>query len=140
MKLYPLTRVLSIVAYLLIFLQGMIIAIPFGYFLIMGLFTAEPLSRVLIALADIALVSLCIVSFKEKTKRILFLELVAYIILLLPLIRMLTSVPLHLFNYSLFIVPATCFVLLYPLSVLFSFREYKKITLQRQRLTDSLLQ
>ena len=126
MKLSPIFRSLSIICYLFIFLQGMIIAIPLGCFLISGLFEAEPLTRIFIAFADVALLTLFIQTFQKKTKRALLIELIAYFFLLSPLVKILTSVPLYMFNYTLFFIPTSCFVLLYPLSLLFSFREYRQ--------------
>jgi hypothetical protein len=126
MKLSPILRAIAIVSYLFIFLQGMIIAIPFGCLLFVGLFDTEPMTRIFIILADIALLTLFIHSFKKKTKTSLLIELIAYFLLLSPLIRILITVPLHMFNYLLFIIPVTCFAVLYPLSVLFSFKEYRQ--------------
>ena len=125
MKLSPIFRTLAIISYLFIFLQGMIIAIPFGCMLFVGLFEAEPLTRVFIILADMALLVLFILSFNKRTKRSLLIELIVYFLLLSPLIRILSIVPIDKFNYLLFIMPVTSFVVLYPLSVLFSFREYR---------------
>jgi hypothetical protein len=126
MKLSPIFRTLAILSYLFIFLQGMMIAVPFGCMLLIGLFEAEPLTRILIILADLALLSLFILSFNQRNKNLLFIELIAYFLLLSPLVRILTIVPIEEFNYLLFIIPFTCFVVLYPLSVVFSFREYKR--------------
>src|SRR5215216_3814058 len=104
MKLSPIFRSLAIISYLFIFLQGMIIAIPFGCMLFIGLFEAEPLTRIFIILAGIALLMLFILSFNRRTKRSLLLEFIAYFLLLSPLITILTTVPLYMFNYLLFII------------------------------------
>jgi hypothetical protein len=125
MKLSPIFRTLAIISYLFIFLQGMIIAIPFGYMLFVGLFEAETLTRIFIILADIALLTLFTLSFNQRSKRSLLIELIAYFLLLSPLIRILSIVPIDKFNYLLFIIPVISFVVLYPLSVLLSFREYR---------------
>src|SRR6478735_8693874 len=45
-------RTFSILAYFFIFLQGSMILLPFGFLLLTSLFTAEPLMRILILLAD----------------------------------------------------------------------------------------
>lgn len=119
-------RTLAIFAYFFIFLQGMIIKIPFGLLLISGLFEAEPLTRVFIAFADTFLIILLIVSFKKKSKWTLLVEIISYAILLLPLIRIFASFPFDMFNYFSFLFPALCFVFLYPLSVYFSYREFKR--------------
>ena len=120
------TRTLAILAYFFIFLQGMLIKIPFGLLLMSGLFEAEPLTRVFIALTDIFLIILLIVSFKEKSKWTLSVEIISYFVLLLPLMRIFTSFPFDMFNYFSFLFPAICFALLYPLSVYFSYRAFKK--------------
>jgi hypothetical protein len=49
-----------------------------------------------------------------------------YFLLLLPLIKIFTSFSFDNFNYFLFLFPTACFVILYPLSVLESFRKYRK--------------
>jgi hypothetical protein len=103
----------------------MIIAIPFGYMLFVGLFEAETLTRIFIILADIALLTLFTLSFNQRSKRSLLIELIAYFLLLSPLIRILSIVPIDKFNYLLFIIPVISFVVLYPLSVLLSFRGYR---------------
>ena len=119
-------KLLSIIAYFLIFLQGMMIQIPFGLLLISGLLEAEPLTRFFIILADITLIILLIISSKEKTKTTLLIEAVSFFILLLPLLRIFISFPFEMFNYFLFLFPSGCFVILYPLSVFISYREYIK--------------
>ena len=119
-------RSLSIMAYFFIFLQGSMILIPFGCLLLFGLFDAEPLTRIFIALADIALITLLIISFREKTKTTLIIEAFSYLVLLVPLIRIFVSFPFVMFNYFLFLFPSACFIILYPLSVFISYRNYRK--------------
>ena len=119
-------RSLSIIAYFFIFLQVSMIPIPFGCLLLVGLFEAEPSTRIFIALADVALIILLIISFKERTKMTLIIETIVYLILLFPLVRIFISFPFDMFNYLLFLAPAGCFVVLYPVSVLESYREYRK--------------
>ena len=135
MKIHPILRIISVIAYLCIFLQGMIIALPLAFLLLFGLFTEEPLSRVFIGLADLALLGLFCLTIIEKSIKTVRFEMVAYFLLLSPLVMIITSVPIHLLNYVLFIVPATCFVVLYPLSVFFSYRDYKKNLMSGQRQT-----
>ena len=102
MKLSPIFRALAILSYLFIFLQGMIIAVPFGCLLFIGLFEAEPLTRIFIFFADIALITLLILSFNQKTKRSLLIEFIVYFVLLSPLIRILSIVPINTICCSLF--------------------------------------
>lgn len=119
-------RTVSIVCYFFIFLQGSMIQIPFGCLLFTGLFEAEPITRVLIAIADISLITLFIISFKEKSKYTLLIEVIVYFFLLLPLVRIFTSFPFVWFSYFLFLFPMICFLTLYPLSVIVSYREFFK--------------
>lgn len=116
----------SIIAYFFIFLQGSMIQIPFGLLLVTGLFEAEPLTRIFILLADISLITLLILSFRPKTKISLIMEGIIYIFLLLHLTRIFTSFPFDMFNYFLFLFPVACFVIFYPLSVLISYKHFKK--------------
>jgi hypothetical protein len=105
----------------------MFIAMPFGLMLLFGLFDDDLHARILIALADLALLSLFILTFKTKTSWSLLIEFIAYFLLLSPLIRVLIIVPFDLFNHPSFIFPFSSFFLLYPLSVFFSFREYRQV-------------
>lgn len=119
-------RPLSIIAYFLIFLKGSMILLPFGLLLLTGIFTAEPLIRVLILLADFSLIALLALSFKKKTKIHFVIEVLIYFVLLLPLLKIFTSFPFDDFNYFLFIFPAVCFITVFPLSIISSYRSYKK--------------
>ena len=119
-------RALSIFCYFFIFLQGSMILLPFGSLLISGLFEAEPLTRIFIASADVTLIALLLLSFKKRTKATLILEGVAYLILLLPLLRIFLLFSFEWFNYFLFLFPTGCFLILYPISVFQSYRKYIK--------------
>ncbi len=119
-------RVLSIITYFFIFLKGSMILLPFGLLLLTGGFEAEPLTRVFIIIADLTLIAILIISFKEKSRITLTIEVISYFLLLLPLIRIFTSFSFDNFNYFLFLFPTGCFIILYPLSVYESFRKYRK--------------
>lgn len=56
----------------------------------------------------------------KKSRRIILIELGVFILLCVPLIDRLTSVPIELFNYSLFIIPVISFVICYFLSLIIS--------------------
>lgn len=125
MQLYAIFRSASILAYFFIFLKGQMILLPFGLLLFTGLFEAENFTRILIALADISLITLLIFSFGEKTKKKLLIETIIYFVLFAPLLKIFVSFPFEMFNYFLFIFPAVCFILLYPLSVIIAYRHIK---------------
>ena len=118
-------RTFAIISYFFIFLQGMMIPVPLGCILFFGLFDAPWPNRIFVILADLSLVTLFLLSFCEKTKTTLTLEMIAFFLLLSPLIAVLTQFPLQQFSYFLFLFPASCFVVLFPLSILLSFREYR---------------
>jgi hypothetical protein len=74
--MYPIIRILQIAAYISIFLKGMMIAIPLRFYFLAGLFTAELSSGIFIALADICLLSLFILTVVEKQNGQSLLKLV----------------------------------------------------------------
>lgn len=110
-------RFISIAAYFLIFLQGSMLLLPFGLMLIAGVFTAEPLMKLLLILADIALITLAVLSFRERTKWTTTIEIVIFFVLLLPLVNIFLSFSFQWFNYFLFLFPSGCFILFFPLSI-----------------------
>ena len=115
-------RILSITAYLLIFLQGSMIQLPFGLMLTIGLLDAEPMMRVLLILADIALILLLLL---PRTKWTPAIEMLIFVVLLLPLLKIFTSFSFEWFNYFLFLFPASCFIVFFLLSISFGYRKYK---------------
>ena len=98
---------------------------PFILVLVFGIPGAEPITRLFLLLADLGLIFLAILSFKKKSKLTIALECVIYFMLLSPLVCTLAIFPLSMFEYSLFYVPFAGFVILYPLSLLFSCLEYR---------------
>ena len=121
-----LIRSISILAYFFIFLQGSMILLPFGWLLLTGLFNAEPLLRVLIGLADLALLVLAINSFYQRTRWTMPVEIIAFFILLLPLLKIITSYSFEWFHYFLFLFPVGCFICLFPLSIFVAHSKYVK--------------
>jgi hypothetical protein len=104
----------------------MMLAFPFILVLTFGIADAEPRTRPFMILADLGLLLLTILSFKKKTKVRMALECIVYLMLLSPLLRMLAIFPAQMFEYPGFIVPFGGFVMLYPLSVLSSWLEYRR--------------
>ena len=125
MKSYSKLRTLSIICYLLIFIPGWMMAFPFILVLTLGVADAKPTERLLLILADLALIVLAILSFKKKTKLRMALECLMFPLLLSPLVWMLANFPLDSFDSPLFFDPFAGFAMLYPLSVISSFLQYK---------------
>lgn len=116
-------RYFSIISYFLIFLQGSMILLPFGMLVLTGVFTAEPLMKILFGLADLALVTLLISSFRKRTKWTVPIEVICFLCLLLPLLNIFISFSFQWFNYFLFLFPASCFIILFPLSIYLGYRK-----------------
>jgi hypothetical protein len=100
------------------------ILLPFGLLLLTGIFTAEPLMRVLIGLADAALICLVIKSFYRKTNWTALMDVLIFFVLLLPLLKIFTSFSFDWFNYFLFLFPVGCFIVFFPLSIYLSQLKY----------------
>jgi hypothetical protein len=124
LNMISLLRTFSVIAYFLIFFQGSMILLPFGLLLLTGVFTAEPLMKILIGLADVALIVLMINSFKSRTRWTTLIEIISFVILLLPLLKIFLSFSFDWFNYFLFLFPAGCFVVFFPLSIFMGHRKY----------------
>ena len=100
------------------------ILLPFGLLLVTGIFTAEPLMRILIGLADIALLTLMINAFYKRTKWTTLFEVISFFVLLLPLLKIFMSFSFKWFNYFLFLFPADCFIVFFPLSIFLAHRKH----------------
>ncbi len=106
------------------------IPLPFILVLASGITDDELNKRLLVLLADLGLIFLAILSFKKKSKLTIALECIIYFMLLSPLVWTLANFPISMFEYALFFVPFGGFVMLYPLSLLFSCLDYRHRKLQ----------
>jgi hypothetical protein len=102
------------------------IMLPFGLVLVTGIFTAEPLMKILLGLADITLVILLIIPLYKRTKWTTLIEIISFLFLLLPLLKIFTSFSFNWFNHFLFLFPAGCFIIFFPLSIFLADRKYKR--------------
>jgi hypothetical protein len=96
---------------------------PFIFALTFGLPYAEPTALPFLLLADTGLVILVVLRFRQKSRWTIALECIVYFMLLSPLVRILAAFPLQMFSLVGFFVPFAAFVILYPLSVVFSWLE-----------------
>lgn len=124
MKRLKTLKILSIICYLLIILMGSMIGLPFFGWLLFTLFDFGNVDQLF---AILAVLGLCI-SFatfnSPRTLKVLLSDIICFILLASPLIRRMTAVPIELFNYSAFVIPASMFCLFYILSLCFSFEQY----------------
>jgi len=102
------------------------ILIPWGLFLVTGIFTAETNYKVMIVLADVSLILLAYFSTKPMTRLRIIIEIVAFGLLLLPFIVIAAGWPLRTFSYFLFIAPFSTFAVLYLISLGRSIAIYRK--------------
>lgn len=128
-------RELSIIAYFFIFLQGSLIPVPLAILLVAGFRSIDPLTGIFIVMADIALLTLLFIAVFKRSKTRVVIEAAAFVILLLPLLRILFSFPLSMFNNIWFLFPFGCFVILYPWSVVRSYRKYKN-SIAEEEISD----
>jgi hypothetical protein len=117
-------KCVSIVAYLLIFLNGDMISIPLGLVLIFDMFGLN-ISSIFAGLAWCGLALVAIDSKGILSSKVLR-DIVILLLLLSPLFFRLTNVPLHLFNYPGFILPLSLFLALYMFSMILEIRELAK--------------
>ncbi len=126
MKPDNILRALSILAYCFILFNGWFISIPFFLVLIFSIFDWGTKLQIFSILAVLGLIQLIRLTGLAKTKKILFAEFLIFIFLLSPIAERLLSVNIVLFNYPGFILPFFTFIILYILSIFFSFRQFIK--------------
>lgn len=107
--------------------MGQMIALPFFFWLAYTLFDFGNIDQIFAFLAVVSLVTICINHNKTRTSKVLTLDLMCFFLLASPLIRRMTAVPIELFNYLAFIIPAALFALFYMASLFFGCRQYSQL-------------
>ena len=120
-------RIIAIISYLLIMLMGQMIALPFFFWLAFTLFDFGNIDQLFAFLAVLGLVTICINHNKQRTSKLLTLDVVCFFLLASPLVRRMTAVPIELFNYLAFIIPTILFSLFYTASLFVGCRQYSRI-------------
>ena len=98
------------------------IGIPFFLWLLFTLGDFGDFDQLFAFLAIIGLTMTFINWNKQRTFRILVIDIFCFLLLASPIVRRITAVPVVLFNYLAFILPTTIFTLFYGLSLLASCR------------------
>ena len=124
MKKYKITKLISIVSYLLIMLMGSIIELPFFVWLLFTLFDFGNQDQLFALLGVSGLIINLIILNKTRTFKLLMLDIICFLLLASPILRRLTAIPIEKFNYLTFIIPTTIFSLFYIFSLCFSVRQY----------------
>jgi hypothetical protein len=120
-------KVISIISYLLIFLMGQMIGIPFFWFLLLALMDFGSIDQLFAFFAVIGLTISFITMDSPRKSKVLLLDILSFALLSSAIVRRLTTVPIELFNFLAFILPTIVFVVFYIVSLYFSVRQYFKI-------------
>jgi len=120
-------KAISIISYLLIILMGSMIGVPFLFWILFTVFDFGNPDQFFALLAIIGLLLNFSTRNKQKTIKILSLDILSFLLLISPIIRRMTAIPIEKFNYLLFIIPTIIFVVFYLISMFFSVKEYFQI-------------
>lgn len=131
MKFKNLIKLLSIISYCTIMLKGGIIVIPFIFYLISAcasIFHLEVINQASTSIIGIIGLLLIIKSFQENknTLKSIFINIIGFLMLLVPIAERLSSVSLKLFNYSAFKIPLILFLLFFIIYIFISILDYIK--------------
>lgn len=119
-------KLISILVYFFIILQGSIIGLPFFLWLLFTLFDFGNSDQFFALLAITGLILVYLNINSKKTLIILFTDILCLFLLCSPIIRRMLIIPLEEFNYLVFIIPTAIFCSLYLISIYYSFKLYLK--------------
>jgi hypothetical protein len=123
MKRYNVLKLSAVISYLVITFKGSMIAFPLGLCIIGWIVFPESLVQTLYSVGALAgLIVIAIMVKRRNTRRRILYEMAALILLILPIVGRMTAIPMNLFNYGAFIIPASSFIILYLCSLLVSLR------------------
>ncbi len=106
-------KIIALISYSLIILMGQIIGIPFIFWLI---FTSFDFGNVDQVFAVLGLVGLILNFTKYWEFRII--KILSFILMIIPLIRRMTEIPIEKFNYLGFQAPLAIFVITYIIIII----------------------
>ena len=119
-------KIISIVFYFFIILQGQIIGLPFFFWLLFTFFDFGNVDQVFALFALWGFIINYLNRNSSKTLKVVLLEVLSFFLLSSPIIRRMFAVPIEKFNYLAFIVPTVVFIIFYLMSICLSFRMYQK--------------
>ena len=125
-KAIKVSKYISLSSYLVIILTGQMIGLPFFIWIVFNLFDFGNFDQLFAVLAVIGMIINIINRHKKKRLNIILLDLFCFALLLSPIIRRMTAVPIEMFNYLVFVIPTTIFMLFYLISIGLSFKVYFK--------------
>jgi hypothetical protein len=126
MKFYLPLKTFSIFSYCFIILKGWFIGVPFIFYLFLTLFDFGTYEQLAAVIAFVGLYITAIPFLQNRNTQSMLMESVSFLLLLVPIVQRLISVPIQLFDYGAFKYPLYAFVCSYFLAVFFSSKENKK--------------
>jgi hypothetical protein len=108
MKKEKILKIITLISYSLIILMGQMIGLPFLFWLIWTSFEFGNSDQIFAVLGLIGL----IIMFTTYYNRRIF-KVLSFILMLIPIIRRLTEIPLEKFNYLTFQIPLFIFIITY---------------------------
>lgn len=127
MKKQKAFKIIGIISYLLIILMGEMIGLPFFLWLMFTMFDFGNADQIFALLGVIGLAINFMTLHLARSLKTILLDILCFGLLISPIVRRLTSVPIEKFNYLAFIIPTVIFMLFYLLSILFSIRQHLRI-------------
>lgn len=101
-------KIISLISYSLIILMGQMIGLPFLFWLIWTSFEFGNSDQIF---AIFGLIGLLLIFTKYYKLRII--KILSFVLMLTPIVRRLTEVPLEKFNYLAFQIPLIIFIITY---------------------------
>jgi hypothetical protein len=123
-KQQKMLKIFAVIAYLLIILMGDMIGLPFFFWLLFTLFDFGNIDQLFAFFAVIGLTIIFIKMNSTRTLKTILLDVLCFVLLASPIVKRMASVPIEKFNYPAFIIPTIIFVLLFILSIFFSYRQF----------------
>lgn len=123
MRNISILKTILLISYSLIFFNGPMISIPMFLYLLFSIANFDsPLQALTSILAIVGLIVVIKLNFVSNNKKRFLLSVLAFFLLLSPIIQRLAFVPIRLFNYPLFIIPVLLFLISYVLLLIFIFK------------------
>ena len=123
MRNISILKTILLISYSLIFFNGPIISIPMFLYLLFSIANFDsPLQAVTSIFAIVGFIIVIKLNFVSNNKKRFLLSVLAFFLLLSPIIQRLAFVPIRLFDYPLFIIPLFLFLISYVLLLIFIFK------------------
>ncbi len=106
MKKEKVLKIISLISYSLIILMGEMIGLPFLFWLIWTSFEFGNSDQLFAVFGLIGFIMMFTKLYKQRIFKILI-----FVLMIIPIVRRLTEVPIEKFNYLAFQIPLTIFII-----------------------------